>query len=272
MLISIVTPSLDQAAFIGTTLESVRSQDHPAREHIVMDGGSTDGTLEILQRYEGDITWNSQLDAGQSDAIARGFERSRGDILGWLNADDVLLPGALRRVSDYFEQHADVEAVSGGCHFVDERGEPLLLGRTGYSLGVPATFDRLRFYGNEGVWQPATFFRRTAYEAVGGVDTSLHYSMDYDLLLRLARRRPLGVLPYFLACCRLHAGCKSVRCAREQAAESARVQAQYLPDARAYRFRRAVYRGLDLWRKARLLFLRRRGQLVLHRVGLATSG
>src|SRR5262245_26965015 len=182
---TIVTPSLNQAAYIEQTILSVRAQDYPHKQHIVMDGGSEDGTLDILRRYEeGLACWVSERDRGQSEAIHKGFLHGTGDILCWLNADDVLLPGALSAVAQYFLQHPEKEVVNGGCYFIDVGGRPTNVGRVGFTLGVPASYDRLRLFGNEGLHQPATFWRRNAYFEVGGLDLGLHYSMDRDLFTR----------------------------------------------------------------------------------------
>jgi glycosyltransferase involved in cell wall biosynthesis len=209
---SIVTPSFNQAAFLGQTLFSVLTQDYPHLEYIVMDGGSTDDSADLIRAVADKLAyWCSEPDAGQADAVGKGFDRAQGDILGWLNSDDVLLPGALSKVADYFQQHPEVDAVSGGGYYIDVEGRPLTAGFDSYTLGVAATFDRLRFYEQDGIFQPATFWRRSAYEAVGGIDRSLQFILDRDLFTRLAQRRPFGRLPELLACFRMHEDCKSMR-------------------------------------------------------------
>src|ERR1044071_5583992 len=115
--ITVVTPSFNQAKYLETTLRSVHEQDYPCVEHIVMDGGSTDGSVEILRKYSAHLAyWCSEKDRGQADAIAKGFQRATGDILCWLNSDDVFLPGALRAVSEYFTRHPEAEVVCGGAY------------------------------------------------------------------------------------------------------------------------------------------------------------
>lgn len=209
--ISIVTPSYNQAGFLEQTIQSVLSQDYSEVEYIVMDGGSTDGSVDILREYSDRLThWNSEKDEGQSDAIAQGFERSTGEIMGWLNSDDLLLPGALDAVVSFFHENPEIEAVSGGAYCIDSEGWPLR-GRFGnYTLGVAATHGRLRYYHMDGVFQPATFWRRSAYDAVGGLDRSLKFILDRDLFLRLAKRQPFARLPQMLACFRIHENCKSI--------------------------------------------------------------
>src|ERR1043166_2179963 len=118
--ISVVTPSYNQAKYLETTLRSVLEQDYPHLEHIVMDGGSTDGSQEILERYSSRLAyWRSAKDGGQADAIAEGFKHATGDIFCWLNSDDVFLPGALRAVAEFFTAHPDAETVCGGAYIIN---------------------------------------------------------------------------------------------------------------------------------------------------------
>lgn len=208
--ISVVTPSFNQAKYLEATIQSVLSQDHDHVEYIVMDGGSRDGSIEIIRKYADRLAyWCSEKDEGQADALAKGFDRCTGDILCWLNSDDLFLPGALARVGNFFQSHPQAQVVSGGAFFADQNGRPLR-GFGAYSLGVRATFNRFRFYSQDGVFQQATFWRRSAYEAVGGIDTRLQFIMDYDLFTRLARHGRFERLPELLACFRLHDECKSL--------------------------------------------------------------
>ena len=233
MKISVVTPSFGQANFLRQTIQSVLAQDYPHVEYIVMDGGSTDGSVEILRECSEQLSyWTSEKDKGQSDAIARGFERSTGEIMGWLNSDDLLLPGALTAVAEFFRENPDVEVVSGGAYCIDAEGQPLR-GRFGnYSLGVAATHRRLRYYHLDGVFQQATFWRRSAYDAVGGIDRSLKFIMDRDLFMRLAARRRFARLPRMLACFRVHEDCKILRIQHVREEESRTYYQRY----GAYRF------------------------------------
>lgn len=180
-LISIVTPSLNQGRFIREAIDSVLSQDYPRIEYLVLDGGSTDGTLDVLRSYGKHLKWTSEPDDGQSDAIRQGFARSRGEILTWLNADDVLSPGAVKRAVLELERSQDIGLVYGRGVILDEDSK-----ETGPFAGIePFNLWRL-LHTLDYVLQPAAFFRRSAYEAVGGLDPDLCWAMDWDLWIRLA--------------------------------------------------------------------------------------
>ena len=173
---SIVTPSLNQGAYIEETIRSVQEQDYPRIEHIVVDAQSSDGTLAVLERYP-DIRWVSEADRGQADALNKGFRMARGEIFGWLNADDYLLPGAISAV---------VAVVRGtGCGLV--HGGWRQIAEDGATIKdvtvVPFDFEDMLETRNT-VAQPGSVFTREAFEAVGGIDASYHYAMDYELWLR----------------------------------------------------------------------------------------
>lgn len=180
MLISIVTPSFQQAEYIEDALSSVRGQTVCADiEHIVVDGGSSDGTIEILERAV-DLRWSSAPDRGQSHALNMGFERSKGEIVGWLNADDFYLPGALESVLRLFELNPDVDCIYGDCCFVDGQGRLLRL----KAEHVFSPFVLTYF----GCYIPTTamFFRRELIDSgVVRLLEECHYVMDYELLLRM---------------------------------------------------------------------------------------
>lgn len=265
--ISIVTPSLNQAPFLEQTIQSVLSQDYPHLEYIVIDGGSSDGSVEIIRRHAEQIAfWCSENDEGQSDAIAKGFERATGDIIGWLNSDDILLPGAISAVAQFFENHSRTETVSGGAYCINEDGRPLKRQFGTYTLGVRASYGRLRFYEQDGVFQQATFWRRSAYEAVGGLDRSLQFAMDRDLFLRLAKRKRFARLPQLLACFRLHKDCKSLRIQHVRRKENELLNRRHAVDAYNPLLRKAIYyryRLPSLLRKAWLGLLRSSGGIRL---------
>lgn len=180
-LVSIITPSLNQGQFIRDTIESVLSQDYRAIEYIVMDGGSTDGTLDILQRYAGRLHWKSASDHGQADAVNRGLRLAKGDIIGWLNSDDTYHPGAVKAVVEHLLSHPDTAVVYGDAHYIDEH-------HTVIGTYPTEDFNLNRLAEACFICQPTAFIRRDALDAVGGMDPLLRYCMDYDLWIRLGRQ------------------------------------------------------------------------------------
>ena len=179
-LISVVTPSFNQAAFIEDTLRSVLAQDYANTEYLVIDGGSTDGSVEIIRRYASRISyWVSEKDRGQSHAINKGFARARGDVLAWLNSDDTYLPGTLSSVARCFAERPDVDLVYGDYIYIDPEGRTLFRRRLFDSM----SYETLLYHDYLG--QPAVFFRRSLLDKVGPVDEQLYYHMDWDLFLRM---------------------------------------------------------------------------------------
>lgn len=190
----IVMPSYNTARHIGEAISSVLEQEHSGVDFLVMDGGSTDQTLEVLRSFGERIRWVSQKDAGQSDAIRRGFDQTSGEILGWLNADDTLAPGALRRVAEFFAAHPEIAMVYGDANYIDAAGAPI-----GPCAHIEPFNTARLFHYSDFIVQPAAFFRRSAYRAVGGLDPTLHFAMDYDLWIKLARQFEIAYLPGHLA-------------------------------------------------------------------------
>lgn len=183
--ISIVTVSLNQVGRIRTTLDSVLEQrdeiqdGSDAIEYVVIDGGSTDGTRDIIASYADRLTyWVSEPDRGQSQALNKGFARTSGDVLGWLNADDLLLPGALARVREAFAQ-GDCDVLCGRCRYTYPDG------RVHVERVAPRDIEMLSVY--DPIHQPSCFWRRQWHERVGGLDENLHFGMDWDFFLRMAR-------------------------------------------------------------------------------------
>lgn len=192
--IGIVTPSFNTAKYIGVAVRSVLDQDYPNLDYLVMDGGSTDGTVEVLRSFGDRVRWVSEKDGGQADAIRRGLERTEGEILTWLNSDDMFCRGAFRAVAEFFGDHPDVDVVYGDANYVDAHG--FLIARCAHV--EPYSAHRLFCY-SDFIVQPAAFFRRRAYEAVGGVDARFHWALDYELWLRMAPRFKFAYLPKVLA-------------------------------------------------------------------------
>jgi glycosyltransferase involved in cell wall biosynthesis len=197
-LVSIVTPSLNQGRFIEDTVKSVLGQDYPRIEYLVVDGGSTDGTLAILARYDGALRWVSEPDAGQGAAINKGASRTSGEILAWLNSDDVYEPQAVSAAVDFLRRHPEIALVYGDATHIDALGREI--GPCAYV--EPANLHRL-IHEVDYIVQPAAFFRRSVFVAVGGLDESLRFTLDYDLWLKIGRRFPMAYLPRKLARYRL---------------------------------------------------------------------
>ncbi len=204
-LVSIITPSYNQAKFLEETILSVKSQDYPNVEHLVIDGGSTDGSLDIIHRYAGDLAyWVSEADQGQSHAINKGFARARGEILSWLNSDDLLTPGAITRAVAGLGAHPEASFVYSDLNVKDE-----LTGRTTCCKSWPIDFAGLLVRGDI-IPQPTVFMRRSLLDRVGLLDETLHMSMDYDLWLRATATGPVDYLPGPpLATARVHEDAKT---------------------------------------------------------------
>lgn len=184
--ISIITPSLNTVATLGQTLESVRAQGMGAAvEHIVVDGGSTDGTVELLERSG--VRYVSDPDRGLSDAVNKGIGLASGEIIGWLNADDYYLPGALPRVRDAFAGAPLAPWLVGRCRIVDAEGAEIRRAVTAYKNLLLRAYSFPLLLTQNFVPAPSTFVRRWAYDAVGRFDERFDYSMDYDFWLRLGR-------------------------------------------------------------------------------------
>jgi len=180
MKISVVTPSYNQGRFIERTLDSVSSQEGADVEHVVFDADSNDGTKEILASYRHGIRWVSERDRGQAHAVNKGIKASDGEIIGWLNSDDVYYPGALARVVDFFERHPDVDVVYGQADHID-------VDDRAFESYPTEPWDLRALQERCFICQPAAFVRRSALERYGILDESLHYCMDYELWLRLGR-------------------------------------------------------------------------------------
>ncbi len=203
-LVTIVTPSLNQGVFIRATIESVLSQDYPHIEYLVMDGGSTDNTSGIAAEYSSRLKYVSEKDRGQSHAINKGFTAARGEVVAWLNSDDVLLPGAVGKAVAALGRAGKAGAIYGEGYRIDRNGANQ--GR--FPATVPFNLWKL-VYLSDYILQQSTFFRKSAVDAVGGLDEQLHYAMDWDLLIRLGKRFGLYYEPEYLGAIREYAEAKS---------------------------------------------------------------
>jgi glycosyltransferase involved in cell wall biosynthesis len=218
---SIITPCLNAEATIEQTLQSVRTQGIEDLEHIVIDGGSTDGTLAILQSAAGPVSFVSEPDRGLSDAVNKGIRMARNDVVGWLNADDVYLPGALRRVQAAFERRPDALWATGRCVIINGEGKQIRRGVSLYKDALLRRWSFPLFLTQNFVSAPATFVRRNAFELVGVFEERFRYSMDYDVWLKLGRRSAPIVIDAPLACFRMAEGSLSMTGFKRQFMEHA---------------------------------------------------
>ncbi len=204
-LVSIVTPSYNQADFLEETIRSVLAQDYPDLEYWVIDGGSTDGSVEIIRKYASQLSgWVSEKDHGQADAINKGFGRATGEVVAWLNSDDLYRPGAIQRAASIFQEDPEVGMVYSDVDSIDADGK--VFNRMRYAQWGIRDLMAFNILG-----QPGVFFRRSVLESSGYLDLSYQYLLDHHLWLRMALNAPLKYLPGEVwAAARIHAGAKNV--------------------------------------------------------------
>ncbi|MDP1548484.1 MAG: glycosyltransferase family 2 protein [Anaerolineales bacterium] len=189
-LVSIITPSFNQADYLDETIKSVLEQDYPRIEYIIMDGGSTDSSVDVIKKHEAKIkAWVSEQDQGQTDAINKGFNRASGDILAWLNSDDTYHPKAVGEAVMFLMDNPDVAMVYADCNFIDEQGRVI-----GRFSSAQTDYRKLR-QGYVHIPQQTMFFRAKYWQEVGPLDPSFYFAMDYDLWVRIAKRAPIKYLP-----------------------------------------------------------------------------
>lgn len=204
-LVSIITPSFNQGKFIAQTIDSVLAQNYPHIEYLVMDGGSRDETLSVLKGYGERVRWHSEPDEGQSQAINKGWQKARGEIVSWLNSDDLLYPDAVSGIVQAFQQHPEIVAAYGDGHYINQHGQVV-----GRYASRSWSFAELLKSATNFVPQPSLFVRRRVLEDAGWLDEKLHYVMDYELCLRLGKRGDIFYLPQTIAALRLHREAKSL--------------------------------------------------------------
>jgi glycosyltransferase involved in cell wall biosynthesis len=236
--VDIVVPSLNQRPFLTQTLASILTGKESGFDltcHVV-DGGSTDGSVDLLRAsLDPRLNWTSAPDAGQSDAVNRGIARGTGDIIGWLNSDDLYLPGTIAKVMASFAD-PKVQWVVGRCMIIDEAGREIRPGITRYKNHLLDRFTPRALLRQNCIAQPAVFWRRSFGQSAGPLDTSLHFTMDYDLWLRMARLSPPTILPQTLAAFRVHNKSKTGRIDRRQFDEGYQVASRYFGDDRMSRW------------------------------------
>jgi glycosyltransferase involved in cell wall biosynthesis len=243
MKISIVTPSLNQGRYIGEALDSVRAQGYPWVEHLVMDGGSNDETLALLESLDGGsewsyVKWRSQPDGGQSHALNQGFSEATGDIIGWLNSDDRYRAGCFDHVVRAFTENPALDVLYGDFIVMDESGATLQVRREIEFSRFILLYHRVLY-----IPTPATFFRRRVFDEGNRLRSDLHYAMDYEFFVRLADAGyTFQHIPKVLADFRMHPGSKTCNLALEQAREKQQTMWAVSPISR--------WTGLPLLRRA----------------------
>ncbi len=263
MKVSVVTPSFNQGRFIRATIDSVLGQGCESLEYFVVDGGSQDETVSVLREYGNNLSWVSERDKGQTDAINKGMRQATGDIVAYLNSDDVYLPGTLNKVVDIFQRHPQVDFIYGDFHAIDEKGDLIDVIRT-----IPYVPDILLYDCNY-ICQPASFYRRSLLDKIGLFDDSLRFLMDYEFFLRASKRRVgFHFHPEALSAIRFHGDCKTLSDGvYPWAVERQRIIVEYCrPKAHhpsALKLLRAVYRA------KRYMHLLARGRLDVANLKLA---
>lgn len=203
-LVTIITPSYNQSRYLEETIRSVLGQDYPAIEYYIIDGGSTDSSVEIIRRYESQISgWVSEKDRGQAEAINKGFQRASGEYIAWLNSDDTYQPGAIRAAIETFQKHPEAGLVYGNVLSIDENSQPF-----NRQTFQPYTLPDLMAFNI--ISQPAVVMRRAILEQAGYLDLGYHLLLDHHLWLRMAALAPLVYLPETLAAARYHAEAKNL--------------------------------------------------------------
>ena len=271
MKISLVTPSFNQGRFIARTIDSVLAQHGDFElDYTVIDGGSTDDTLDILRSYGTRIRWRSERDAGQVDAINKGLRGTTGDVVGWLNSDDVLLPRALERVAAAFAANPRTEWVHGRCLIIDEHDREVRRWITAYKHFRSQRHTFENFLTENYVSQMAAFWRRGVHDEIGFLDPAIKLAFDYDLFLRLAQRGAPVYIEHSLACFRWYETSKSGNGFVAQLRETNEIAAGYA-ESKAWTRARArmkkiaiinIYRAMGL---ARATFGRYPGDGILAR-------
>ncbi len=228
--VSIVTPSFRQAQYLEETIRSVLLQGYPNLEYIIIDGGSTDGSVEIIRKYEKWLAyWVSEKDKGHANALNKAWGKCTGEIWGWLNSDDVYMPGALATVIPHFAQAPDVKLVYGSAMFTNQNGEPIQIYQ-----GKPLApgLERLKLWKGWPLPQPSAFFARELVARYGGLDETLYYSFDAEWFLRVAQREKFICLDAVLATYRFHTQSKTgVSYANKELFEidNRKIMARYAP-------------------------------------------
>jgi len=270
-VVSIITPSFNQARYIEATIQSVLAQDYPRIEYIIVDGASTDGTVDVIKKFEGKggvippntgertsplqnrtiSSWVSEPDKGQTDAINKGFARAKGDILAWINSDDTYEAGAVGAAVKFLLEHPNVGMVYGDCNFINESGR--VIGK----FNSAQTDHRLLQRGYVHIPQQTAFFRADLWRQVGPLDPSFYFAMDYDLWTRLAARSRIQYVPQTWANFRLHTSGKTIvaddRCWPEMVRVHYREGGSFFSTIVAKYYIRKLIAPIWNWRRRKML-------------------
>jgi glycosyltransferase involved in cell wall biosynthesis len=217
--ISIVTPSYNQGRFIEQTILSVLNQGYPNFEHIIIDGGSTDDTIEILKRYP-HLKWISEPDKGPANAINKGFNIATGQIFAYLCSDDLYAEGVFNFINSYFQEHLDVDMIYGECYFIDQYNRILRRKKA-----IP--FNRQRLLKYNFIWQPTVFFRAEVFKRVGPFNEELNYAFDYEWWIRASFYCNIRAVPKHIAYYRWHISSKTVAQESRQLQEAYKVARKF---------------------------------------------
>ena len=203
--ISIITPSFNQGRFLESTIRSVLEQDYPNFEYIIVDGGSSDESVEIIKKYQGRLAWwVSEKDRGHQDGLNKGFAHAGGEILAWINSDDTYFQGAISDAVNYLMEHPEIGMVYGDARLIDDGGKTI-----GQFASKQTDYQRM-LKGSVHIPQATTFFRASLWRQVGPLDLTLFYAFDYDLWVKIARVSEIRYIPRLWASFRIHSQGKTI--------------------------------------------------------------
>jgi glycosyltransferase involved in cell wall biosynthesis len=225
--ISIIIPSYNASEFIEKTIQSILGQDYPEVECIVIDGGSTDGTLDILEKYEGKIIWTSEKDKGESDAINKGLRLASGDIVAYIDADDVYENGCFQKVANFFEKNPRVKWVCGKCKIINENGLEIRKPITSFKNFWLKRYSYKKLLVMNFIPQPAVFWRKELTNEIGLFNVTEHFVMDREYWFRAGTKYNLGFIDHYVASWRMHPRSKSVLYFFREAKDSLRIANKY---------------------------------------------
>jgi glycosyltransferase involved in cell wall biosynthesis len=227
MKVSIITPSFNQSEFIERTISSVLNQDYPNLEYIVMDGGSTDGTIEILKKYSNRIIWHSEKDEGQSNAINKGLKLATGDVVAYLNSDDTYESKTITKVVNFFKNNPEKKWVYGKCRIIDKNDKEIRKPITWYKNFLLKKYSYPKLLSENFISQPATFWRGELMDEVGYFNEKECLCMDYEYWLRVGKKYMAGVINAYLANFRSHQNSKSNNASKRQFQDELRIAKKY---------------------------------------------